>query len=360
MTSRVVVITTEYPGCGVSQGIGRVADMLATCLTHAGVAVLVLASTDSGRWRIEHGTASQLPGHDGPFAIRPWRSRAWIRHACTAFAPDIIETSNWGGLDAGRGAWRTVVRLSTSTAQIPNELWRRRLLRPLHLAWERRCVRHADRIIADSHAMAAVGQKLYARGADEVILHPHMGTIVPPSAGRDVLFVGRLEARKGVDLLLAAWAASSARRSGSTLHLVGRDPHGFGQQALQRWGSTGVRCHGWLSEDALRAVRAQCGIQVVPSRFESFGLVVLEAWAHGLAVIANNAGALPEVVGTAGLIADGTAAWAEALAVLATDSSRRQTLAMAGAERLRQHHDPAAFATATLAAYARARCVSPT
>ena len=72
-----------------------------------------------------------------------------------------------------------------------------------------------------------------------------------------------------------------------------------------------------------------------PSRFEGFGLPVLEAMGHGCPVIAAAATALPEVVGASGVLLspDDPDAWAAAMIELLTDDARREWLAEAAIAR---------------------------
>ncbi len=73
-----------------------------------------------------------------------------------------------------------------------------------------------------------------------------------------------------------------------------------------------------------------------PSRFEGFGLPVIEAMGNGCPVIAANATALPDVVGDAGVLVDpeDVSGWAEAMLELVRDGSRRQALVDAGHARV--------------------------
>jgi len=92
-----------------------------------------------------------------------------------------------------------------------------------------------------------------------------------------------------------------------------------------------------------------------PSRFEGFGLPVLEAMGHGCPVIAANATALPEVVGDAGVLVDpdDVTGWAAAMFEVATDDDRRAALVHAGRARVAEFQW-AASADALVDAYRRA------
>jgi glycosyltransferase involved in cell wall biosynthesis len=98
-------------------------------------------------------------------------------------------------------------------------------------------------------------------------------------------------------------------------------------------------------------------VQVVPSRFESFGLTVVEAFAAGHAVVAGDCAGLSETVGPAGLLypVEDRHALAQALLRVLGDATLRQHLRRLGDERLRRRFSLDAWRNATLAAYEEAR-----
>ena len=163
---------------------------------------------------------------------------------------------------------------------------------------------------------------------------PHPG----PGPGRDVvppgpylLAVGTREPRKGLGLLLAAHAALRATRP--ELALVVAGPPGWGPPVdLDR---PGVTAPGRVSEAELDALYRGAAALALPSRTEGFGLPALEAMARGCPVVASAAGALPEVVGGAGLLvpAGDADALAAALARLIDDEDERRRRAEAGRRR---------------------------
>lgn len=165
--------------------------------------------------------------------------------------------------------------------------------------------------------------------------HPHWQPVggVPggdPSAGPDeplglaprsyVLFVGTVEPRKGIEVLLSAH--QTLRREGHPdLRLVVAGPPGWGKTpALD---GPGVMAPGRIDQVTLDALYRGAAVLAMPSRSEGFGLPALEAMARGCPVVASAAGALPEVVGDAGLLVapgDPTALAAALHRVLADDS----------------------------------------
>ena len=116
----------------------------------------------------------------------------------------------------------------------------------------------------------------------------------------DLLFVGRTEDRKkGIGTLLRALALLPEP---VTLKIVdGRIPeHGLVPRLIRQLGLERrvVLQQRWLEPDELVAEYSTARVAVVPSFFEGFGFPASEAMACGLPVVANAAGALPEVVGS--------------------------------------------------------------
>lgn len=104
-----------------------------------------------------------------------------------------------------------------------------------------------------------------------------------------VVFVGRLEYYKGVDVLLEAWPRVLAERPGARLVLVGA---GTAEQALQQVASSGkldasVDFQGFVSEEKKIDWMRRASVVVQPSHKEGWGLTVLEANACGTPVVAT-------------------------------------------------------------------------
>ena len=102
------------------------------------------------------------------------------------------------------------------------------------------------------------------------------------------------------------------------------DPHG-----------TLIRHLGRIDEPLLRGLLAEAHVLAFPSRYEGFGLPILEAMQAGTAVVAAAATCQPEVVGDAGLLVatDDVDAWAAEIIGVLEDDERRAGLAMAGSVR---------------------------
>jgi glycosyltransferase involved in cell wall biosynthesis len=128
-----------------------------------------------------------------------------------------------------------------------------------------------------------------------------------PKAGH-ILFVSTLEPRKNVAGLLDAYQLLLAsERHVPDLVLAGR-----ATPAAAPWLARlnqppldgRVRHLGYVSNEQRRALYEQAALLVLPSFNEGFGLPVLEAMTVGVPVVASNRGAIPEVLGDAGLLVD--------------------------------------------------------
>lgn len=122
-----------------------------------------------------------------------------------------------------------------------------------------------------------------------------------------ILYVGTLEPRKNVELLLEAWLALRAEHE-DTPPLVLAGGYGWKSRALlgrlQELSESGVRLLGRLSDDEHLRVLQAARVFVYPSLYEGFGLPAAEALACGIPTIVARTGSLPEVVGEAALLVD--------------------------------------------------------
>jgi glycosyltransferase involved in cell wall biosynthesis len=116
------------------------------------------------------------------------------------------------------------------------------------------------------------------------------GIVRMPSDRLNLLFVGRLDPQKGVDDLLAAMELLTD--TPVHLHVIGDGVVSTGKARAAR----NATFYGWLPHELIPAYLSAADALVMPSRWEGFGLVALEAMRAGRAVIASDAGALPEIV----------------------------------------------------------------
>jgi glycosyltransferase involved in cell wall biosynthesis len=155
---------------------------------------------------------------------------------------------------------------------------------------------------------------------------------------RIVLFVGEIAERKNVLLLVEAFAKARSAVPEARLLLVGSPGLGSSDvaRAVDRLGvSRSVIQLGHVPQPIAEALIATADALVLPSVDEGFGFPALEAMSVGTAVIASEAGSIPEVVGEAGLLVPVNDAQALCAAIvhLITDDERRVELGRRGQER---------------------------
>lgn len=152
-----------------------------------------------------------------------------------------------------------------------------------------------------------------------------------------LLVVATLEPRKNLGRLLEAWKRASEQLKSIWLVVAGGTSSVFRTVDLgsipQR-----VRWLGYVDEQELPALYSGALAFILPSLYEGFGLSVVEAMACGAPVIVSRVGALPEVVGKAGLYVDPQDAdgMAEAICRLAEKTELQETLRCKGMEQARQ------------------------
>ena len=111
---------------------------------------------------------------------------------------------------------------------------------------------------------------------------------VRAEGNRDVFYVGRVEADKGVDLL-----ARAARRAGVRLRIIGT---GSLATAIRRE-NPAAELLGWRAHDQLAQLAGEARIVVMPTRWrETFGLVAMEALLSGIPVIASRFSLISEEI----------------------------------------------------------------
>jgi glycosyltransferase involved in cell wall biosynthesis/O-antigen/teichoic acid export membrane protein len=233
------------------------------------------------------------------------------------------------GPDVNRGhvTWRGLLAMLV-TVWIVGRLWRRGL-------------RVVDVHTAPSRYLASVVAHDF--GPTRVVANGsrRTGRTDHPPRPRDaedprrprLLFVGRLEAFKGPQILLDAMPAVLAAHPEALLTICGDGPMaGPLREQIARLNLTGhVELVGWLDQPELDRLRAAADVVVVPSIWpESFGLTCLEAFAAGTAVVASAVGGLPDLVrpGVTGLLVPpgDVAALASAVSRVLGDESLRERL----------------------------------
>nr|WP_131757028.1 glycosyltransferase family 4 protein [Actinomadura fibrosa] len=187
-------------------------------------------------------------------------------------------------------------------------------------------------------------------GVDTRVFHPR-GERVP---GRIVAMASADAPIKGVDVLLRSVAKIATERDVHVI-VVSRPRKDGPTEKLVKDLALGerVRFAGGISDDELGELLASAEIAVVPSRYEGFSLPAVEHMASGTPLVASRAGALPEVVGDAGILVEpgDVEELASTLRRLHDSAAERERVGAAGLARVQQRFAWPAVARATVEHY---------
>ena len=215
----------------------------------------------------------------------------------------------------------------------------------------------ADRLIALSESESGLLANYYpkARGKIRIVGN---GIEESPSAYRAankerrtkcpiVLYCGRLVARKGISELLTAIPQVLKRAPTTRFVLAGGPPPLTGEDVARYWLTRDLHsCHsqihftGWLRPHQVAEWYSETDILVVPSRYEPFGMVILEGMLHGLPIAASAVGGPAEILedGRTGLLfpPKDVDSLVQALLRLVLDPGLRHQLGSAAAAEVRR------------------------
>jgi phenylacetate-CoA ligase len=271
---------------------------------------------------------SSMDGQGGIAAtVAAWRDAGWLAREGVQYVPSHVDGSHRIKLATFVKALMTLLRARPRIVHVhaaSNASFYRKALLLAAARWlgcrtvfhlhgggfqafaqqHQRIVRHtllrSDAVLALSTSWAAYLRQL-APGVRVTVL-PNTVVLPPLSDARDavpgrILFVGRLEAAKGVDDLLEAIARLAPRYSALQLVLAGSgDVAACTARARQLGIADRVLLPGWIDSaqraDALRRAAIFC----LPSHAEGLPLALLEAMAAGKPVVASAVGAIPEAL----------------------------------------------------------------
>lgn len=255
---------------------------------------------------------------------------------------DIIETTSYFSLCYfilnKRIKVPVIVRVSTTFSQMMNGHYPFKS-RGMNLiaAMEISFIKKSKHLVTHAQSHAQEIERLYGIDAGRFQIIPH-GVALPnfDKSHEDgptlkALYTGRLEYRKGTDVLLAAIPLVLEKKPDILFELIGNDTNneyqtkfeqGNGYAILQK-----VLFRGRIDNNALADAYNNCDIFVAPSRYESFGMIFIEAMSYGKPVIGCNVGGVPDIIinNYNGLFADtdNAQSLADKILLLATDKALR-------------------------------------
>jgi D-inositol-3-phosphate glycosyltransferase len=254
-------------------------------------------------------------------------------HGVSSFADskgmqyDLIHSHYWlSGLaaEALSGAWggRPIVQMFHTLGEMKNRVARSDEEResPERIAAEKHLLSRVDRVVVSTLAEQTQLRFLYRAGERKLDIIPpgvdlsHFYPIPADEAkvfvglkpdDRMVLFVGRIEPLKGVDTLIQAMSCLKLNDTNKPVHLaiIGGEPDASPQEMSAEMARLQKLCDdlavgqtvvflGKRGQDTLPYYYGAAEVVVMPSHYESFGMVALEAMACGAPVIASEVGGL--------------------------------------------------------------------
>jgi len=372
---RICLTSTFYPPQGYD-GVGRLTHLMAQGLFELGHTVHVVA----------HGDHDQVSFYDGAYVHRlatrldrynRYRQTPNLYHALNRChgvyekvqrlilndGVQLLDSPLWlfeGLVTAISGILPVAVRLVTPLKEIAAIQGDCDDDTRLQEEMEQALIKRASHLLPNSQATLEMVQRLYGQepAPDRYSIVPY-GIVPAPedqirpfepgrqSEGLTVLFVGRLEKRKGIVPLLEAIPRVLEQVPGARFVIAGRDNSrhdGFWRRTGRDYAgyfahrhprhTAHVEFRGSVSEEDLQDLYRSCDLFVAPSLYESFGLVYLEAMNYAKPVIGCHTGGVPEVIdhGTTGLLVDpGEAkALAEGIVSLLRSPARLREMGLAG------------------------------
>ncbi len=329
---KVLMVSWEYPPVVVG-GLGRHVYQLATALATAGHEVVVLSRRPSGTDPSTHPSTDEIAqdvrvvaaaqdphefdfgadmmawtlamGHSmvrAGLAIKGRRNRPWI--------PDVVHAHDWlvAHPAIALAEYFDVPLVSTihATEAGRHSGWvSGSISRQVH-AVESWLVRESDSLITCSASMSDEITELFGPGLTEIrVIRNGIDAALWPFARRQprngpaqLMYLGRLEYEKGIHDAIAALPRIRRTHPGTTLTIAGdgTQQQWLVEQARKHKVLKAITFVGRLDHEDLVQLLHTADAAVLPSHYEPFGIVALEAAATGIPLVTSNVGGLGEAV----------------------------------------------------------------
>lgn len=332
----ICLVSREYPSETGWGGIGNYTYQLVHGLSKKGHNVHVISQSldidkeyrDNGVFvhRVSHKSFFPFKGKFREFGLR-WEYSQSVYNKLTEvidkFDIDIVEAPNLSGegfVYSFHKKTPLVTRLHTNFSEVINFLdWENNLDRRLSRWFEATAILRSDLITCSTKAHAELIAREVGIDLQKIRIIP-LGVCLPElreerreDQNPVVLFVGRLEKRKGIHILIQAIPHVLKEISNVNFLIIGRDSyiskedvaffgekeHSYKEQLLRMLPEScknNVQFLGYISAEELDRYYRLCDLFVAPSLYESFGFIYIEAMSYARPVIGCGVGGVPEVI----------------------------------------------------------------
>ncbi|MFD2371111.1 1,4-alpha-glucan branching protein domain-containing protein [Brevibacillus sp. GCM10020057] len=383
---KVLMLTWEFPPHVVG-GLGRAVYELARQLVRQGTKVHVLttaAGAKAGQEMVDgihvHRLQSDVPGEQTDFLQWVFQlNLAMVDYAEQllqgGLRVDLIHAHDWlAGWAAMELKQRLSIRLITTIHALEhgrNQGIHTPLQQRIHEC-ERMLTAASDRVIVCSHYMGEEVKRLFgvphekmsvifngveAVPANPVNPEPDLRQELSLGDGPVLFFVGRLVREKGVHLLLEAMARLGTEFPDARLVVAGKGPYldELRNLANHLWIGEKVRFLGFIDDERRNQLFRLADVAVFPSLYEPFGIVALEAMAHGTPLLVADTGGLREIVrhgeNGAMMYAGNVDSLVDQLRWLLKDPDQRRQLAERALKEVQSRYDWEQLARQTVEQY---------
>lgn len=297
---RVLMLTVDFPP-NPSGGEGLVAARFATALRDRGVQLEVVAPCAPGSERFDidlHIPVHRVPIWRNNFITRTISFALQTRHIVKNYRGDLVYALRpvFASDHCPMVSHFHTTRTGEARGAMTARHWFIALCNAAFIPVDRIHTRHSSTVIAPDKRMRhdlgfnGVSEDRFRVVPNGVDLN-RFGSIVPRVLNTSrILYVGRLDPRKGILDLISTFRALSKQRSDLHLTIIGRGPLEqrlrdiINTESLQ----TGIDLLPAVSHEQMPEIYRSHDLLIVPSLYEPFGLVILEAMAAGLPVISSD------------------------------------------------------------------------
>ncbi|MBI4536551.1 MAG: glycosyltransferase family 4 protein [candidate division NC10 bacterium] len=387
---KILFISMEYPPETGGGGIGSYLVSIAPALAALGHDVHVLSAVhgQASRDYVDHGVTIHRRGQTrvrGLGRLRAPHTTARIRAGLSAFIEfhrlqakfDVIEYPDWGA----EGWVFALARPVPLVAQLHTPLPLIQQHNGLRLDRDSRIATFLERLsVRRAHVISSSSQLLVSALGDIGWLKARTVEVIPYAVdwirwqdvpdvlntNPTVLYLGRLERRKAPEVLASAIRILRADIPDARAMFVGRCGGRYGDTSYADWikglardSASGCVHVEQMPRHELRGVLASARVLALPSWFDSYGMVAVEAMAAGRPVVVTEQTGVAEFVREAGggrvVPSDNAEALAESLRPFLRDANHAHDVGQAGYSAVRTHLDPDRIAARRVALYRRAQ-----